>query len=124
LKNLIEKEFRKINKNHYKKLKAQLNHMDEIGARYIFTKIEEENSSKNKTIKVLGTDFYELRVPKQSKTGVFRVYFTILPDNETILILDAEYKTERKARRLESARKKLEIVKKECDRYEKFKRSY
>lgn len=117
LRDLIEEDFRRINKNHHKKLKIELNLMNERGATYVYNKIKEETSypHKNKTFVELDDNFYELRVPKQSKKGVFRVYFTIYPDNDNILILDAEYKTEREAKRLESARNKLEILKRECD---------
>ncbi|QTA38520.1 hypothetical protein JYK00_03085 [Thermosipho ferrireducens] len=99
----------------YRKLKAKLFQLDKIGADIVYTILEEEQclSHKNKTIVRLGDNFYELRIPKQSKEGVFRVYFTIFPDNERIMILDAEYKTEKEPKRLKAAQNKLERLIKE-----------
>ncbi|RLB33581.1 MAG: hypothetical protein DRH12_18245 [Deltaproteobacteria bacterium] len=115
LKEMIEEDFRKLNKKFHKKLKAYLNYMNEEGASYVFEKMKEERGCKhsNKTIVEIDANFYELRVPKQSKMGVFRVYFTIYPDRQRIMILDAEYKTEKKPKRLESAKRKLDLLRKE-----------
>ncbi|SHH27615.1 hypothetical protein [Thermosipho atlanticus] len=116
LKKLIEEEFKNKNKKLFKRLEVELAKMDLIGADYIFSVLEEERgfNNKKKKIVVLESNFYELRVPKQSKEGVFRVYFTIFPDNKKIMILDAEYKTEKEPKRLEPARNKLKRLKKEA----------
>lgn len=115
LKKIIEEDFKRIDKKNFLKLKAKLRQLDEVGASYVLEIIKEERRLPHgkKTIVMLEKNFYELRIPKQKKEGVFRIYFTIFPDKTKIMVLDAEYKTEREPRRLNSAKSKLRKLREE-----------
>ena len=117
LKKVIEEDFKRKDKKNHLKLINKLNQMDKIGASYVFNVLKEERNLKHskKTIAVLRENLYELRVPKQKKEGVFRIYFTIFPDKEKIMILEAEYKTEKEPKRLKCAESKLKRLKKEAN---------
>ena len=57
-----------------------------------------------------GADLYEMRIPKQRRGGVFRIYFCpSLEEGKTneLILLDAEFKHKKEPMRLDSARKIL-----------------
>ena len=117
LKKMVEKEFKKLDKKKHLKLLNELNKINKIGALYIFDKQKQEKNMPHskKSIVHIEPNLYELRVPKQSRSGVFRVYITIFPDGKRVLILDAEYKTEKTPQRLKEAQKRLNRLRKEAD---------
>lgn len=117
LKKKIEEDFKMHNKRKYFKLLNELNKINEIGAEYIRDKMRQEVNlpHSKKSIAKLEPNFFELRVPKQSKGGVYRVYLTIFPDGMRVMVLDAEYKTQTQPGRLEEAKKRLELLRKEAD---------
>lgn len=54
---------------------------------------------------------YEMRIPPQRKGGVFRIYFCyneLKASERTLVLLDAELKHRKEARKIGSAREKLE----------------
>ncbi|WP_218111549.1 hypothetical protein [Atribacter laminatus] len=62
---------------------------------------------KIETITNLGDGLWELRCPKQSKSAVLRVYFAFSNlENNKIVLLDCEVKTDRKAK-TRNAKKRL-----------------
>ena len=57
-----------------------------------------------------GSDLYEMRIPKQRRGGVFRIYFCFSLEkdgNRDLILLDAELKHKKKPMRLENAKSKL-----------------
>lgn len=57
-----------------------------------------------------GTDLFEMRIPKQRKGGVFRIYFCFsLEDDKSddLILLDAEMKHKKQPMRLNNAKDKL-----------------
>ena len=55
---------------------------------------------------------YEMRIPKQEKGGVFRIYFCFSKtDLQTLILLCAELKHKKKPMKLDSALKKLKQYK-------------
>ena len=57
-----------------------------------------------------GTDLYEMRIPKQRRGGVFRIYFCFSLEqkkSEDLILLDAEFKHKKKPMRLDNAKEKI-----------------
>lgn len=57
-----------------------------------------------------GTDLYEMRIPKQRRGGVFRIYFCFsleVGKTDDLILLDAELKHKKEPMRLAAAKEKL-----------------
>ncbi|KLO24775.1 hypothetical protein [Marinitoga sp. 1155] len=121
IKKEVEENFKnKGSKSSYKKLKLFLININKGGRKYILKLIDEEKFKTHKNKKIAHIDdynnfsLYELRIPPQSRTGVFRVYLTFYPEkfylNNNVIILEAEFKTEKKAKKIESAYNNLKSL--------------
>ncbi|WP_129408041.1 hypothetical protein [Marinitoga lauensis] len=121
IKELIEKDFKRKGSKTYKKLKQNLIDINKGGREYILFSLYEENSKKHNNKKIARIDkyndfvLYELRIPQQSKNGVFRIYFTFYPvkdypNNNNVIILEAEFKTDKEAKKIDSAFNNLKIL--------------
>ncbi|MBD5412077.1 MAG: hypothetical protein HDR51_04925 [Treponema sp.] len=99
---VVGKEIKKLKKQHkniYLRVKSFLNKICEVNNLNEFYERE--------TIRDLGGGLNEIRIPKQNKGGVFRIYFCKSKNNDNLLILlDAEFKHKKKGERIEIARKK------------------
>ena len=63
---------------------------------------------KSGQIAALGDSLYEMRIPKTLKGGVVRIYFCHASENPQILfLLEAEFKHDKEAQKIPSARKRL-----------------
>lgn len=65
---------------------------------------------ETKRFENLGEGLYEMRIPKQRRGGVFRIYFcyqNLDGNSDVLVLLDAEVKHKRKPQRMDIARDKL-----------------
>lgn len=105
-KGCVGKELKDLSKYHkdvFEKVRAFLTKLK--GAERLQDYITAEEISR-----FPGTDLYEMRIPKQRRGGVFRIYFcSSLEEGKTneLILLDAEFKHKKEPMRLDSARKKL-----------------
>lgn len=97
------KDLCKHHKDIYLKVKFFFRRLKDVHDLEEYLKVEE-------ILQFHGTDLYEMRIPKQRRGGVFRIYFCFSLEQdktEDLILLDAELKHKTKPMRLESAKEKL-----------------
>ena len=102
----VGKELKDLSKRYkdvYLKVKAFFRKLKD-------TKDLDEYKKAEEIFQFPGTDLFEMRIPKQRRGGVFRIYFCFsLEDGKTedLILLDAEFKHKKEPMRLNAAKAKL-----------------
>lgn len=100
----VGKELKDLSKRYkdvYLRVKAFLENLKSV-------KDLEEYKKNEEIYQFPGTDLYEMRIPKQRRGGVFRIYFCFSLENnktEDLILLDAEMKHKKEPKRLNNAKK-------------------